>query len=323
MQEASMPPRLHLRTISLQTIDLEDPTYCFSPGEKIVISDDLVESVARFGLIHPPIVKDNPPQGYQVVSGRKRLIVLKEHFGKRQVECLVLSESTPPKTALALSFENLRFKGPVSLMQQAEYITKMLQVTDEREITDSCYPQIGLSHYKYPVRKLVGLTRLEETVKQAIHAGDITVKTALQLADMSFTDRMSLFEIIQYLKLSVGNQKKLMDTCRELAKRDNTSIMNIVADPEIQEALKHDQANIPQKTAALMQILHHKRLPRYCQARKNFTALAASLELPKEVQLTHAESFEKDTVTLSITFADSEALEGKWPALKKILSNQS
>ncbi|MDH3394363.1 MAG: hypothetical protein OEL66_10175, partial [Desulfobulbaceae bacterium] len=54
-------------------------------------------------------------------------------------------------------------------------------------------------------------------------------------------------------------------------------------------------------------------------AEKEFHAFRGKLALPKGVNLRHAQSFEKDSVTLEVEFPSRQELEQRWMYLREIL----
>ena len=85
------------------------------------------------------------------------------------------------------------------------------------------------------------------------------------------------------------------------------------------DILNHPEANPPQKAANLMATLTAKRYPRLTEAEKNFQQFTDSLRLPKNATLSHAPAFEKDTVTLTISFKNQEDLLKSWQFIASAL----
>jgi len=111
---------------------------------------------------------------------------------------------------------------------------------------------MDMKQQAYQIKQLLPLADLEEPLQYAVLNGTLAPKAALQLTQLSFRDRIALFDMIVTLHLSIGNQKKLTSICIELAKRTNQSILSILSDPGIIEILG-SEANIPQKAANTMQ----------------------------------------------------------------------
>ena len=183
-------------------------------------------------------------------------------------------------------------------------------------------PALGLEPHRHHLHNLLQLLGLEEHLLGAVHAGRLHEGVARELLGLNFTDRLSLYEVMEILSLSVSNQKKITAACRELAARHNTSVMALLCQPEVRDILDPQETNIPQKTARLMQWLTDQRFPRLAAAEQEFRTFAAALKLPNAVALSHSPSFEQDQVHLSIPFANREELRRIWPRIAEALEDR-
>lgn len=303
-------------------IDFEDTFFRLSPEPVHAVSKELKNSISRVGILHPPILKKQKGETFQLVTGHSRLNAAHEVLAQSSYSCIVLPEKISEVEALSIAAEDTLLSRPLTVMEKAIFFNKVLQHISVQEAAEQFLPLMGVSSSTYHIQNLLPLLKLEEPLAISLHRGFLNESVAKALITMPFTDRMVLFEFIELLQLSISNQKKLTDTCQELAKRDNTTIFAILASPEIQEIINHPGANPPQKAANLLTLLTKKRLPRLTEAEEKFRKFQSSLNLPKNVALSHAQSFEKDEVTLSITFKDMEEIQKKWPGIETSLKGQ-
>ncbi len=315
---------LHLTNtrILMRQIDWQDNSFCLSPGKGRPMPETLLDSIARTAILHPPILRKKETDLYQIVSGWKRLQVAKDALNKTALDCLILPYDISEKEALAVALEDAMLSGPLSPAQQAMFCKKALKWQDEKTIAERFLPLLDLAPQPYNVNKFLPLLDLEEQLVDAVHLGFLDATVALEFAKLSFVDRMSLYEVIEYLGLSVSNQKKITVVCRELATRDNTGIMSILGSPAAKEILDHPTANPPQKAANFMKWLTRKQLPRLSKAEADFTQFIGKLGLPKGTTLSHAPSFETDALTLTINFRNKEDLLKVWPDMQNTLSQK-
>lgn len=302
-------------------IDLKNTTFRLSPEPVHTVTEELKKSIARVGILHPPIVRKQEGETFQIVTGHCRLRAAHEVLAQSSYNCIVIPAEISELEALSIAVEDTLLNRPLTVIEKTIFCDKVLQHINEQEAAEKFLPMMGLSPNSYQIHNLLPLLKLEEPLAISLHQGFLNESVAKALVTMPFTDRMVLFEAIEHLQLSTSNQKKLTDTCQELAKRDNTTIFAILATPEVQDVINHPEANLPQKAANLLALLTKKRLPRLTEAEKKFRKLQSSLNLPKNAALSHAQSFEKDTVTVSITFKDMEELQEKWPTIGLALNN--
>ena len=317
-----MPPVYRSSLVNLHHINFEDFSNSLTPEEARKPSPELLESVARSGILHPPVLREQGRASMEIVTGRRRLMAAGETLHSISTICLVLPADTLPAETLAINLEDTLLRGNITVVEQAIFFQKILAHLDENEAARRFLPAMGLEPHPHHLHTLLPLLGLEEHLLTALHEGRLHEAVARELLDLNFTDRLSLYELMEMLSLSVGNQKKISATCRELAVRQNTSVMALLCRPEVREILDPDETNIPQKTARLMQWFTEQRFPRLAEAEHDFRAFAASLKLPRGVALSHSPSFEQDQVHLSLPFADRDELRRVWPRIADALKGQ-
>ncbi len=314
-----MPPTCRSSLVNLQNIDFEDSTYALAPEGARLPSERLLASIARSGILHPPILKEQGTALLQLVAGRRRLLAAQQTRQLVSTVCLILPKETSPAEALAVSLEETLLRGEASVIEQAIFFAKMVELVGEEKAC-AFLPQLGLEPHPVNGKKLLQLLSLEDPLLLALHQGFLHEGVARELLQCSFTDRLSLFEVMELLKLSASNQKKLSVTCRELAARSGTTVMAILGRPEAREILAQaGEGNIPQKTARLMQWLGGLRSPRLHEAELDFRRFTTALGLPPSARLGHSPSFEEDRVELTLAFKNREELARLWPGLATAL----
>ncbi|MFA6500081.1 MAG: ParB N-terminal domain-containing protein [Desulfurivibrionaceae bacterium] len=317
-----MPPTFRSSLVNLQHINFHDFSNSLTPEEAREPSTALLESVARIGILHPPILREKGRTTMEIVTGRRRLLAARETQHSISAICLVLPTETMPAEALAINLEDTLLRGDITVVEQAIFLQKILVHLNENEAARRFLPALGLEPHRHHLHNLVQLLGLEEHLLGAVHAGRLHDGVARELLALNFTDRLSLHEVMEILSLSVSNQKKITAICRELAARHNTSIMALLCQPEVREILDPQETNIPQKTARLMQWLTEQRFPSLAAAEQEFRSFAATLKLPSAVTLTHSPSFEQDQVHLSLPFTNREELRRIWPFIATALKTQ-
>lgn len=313
-----MPYPMRVTRVSFQHIDFNNNTFGLVPWKDFTVPDSLTASIERVGLIHPPILKEKSANSFLVAAGRKRFQAIKQVLDARACDCLVIPMETPDLEVMAIAIEDNVCDRVLTPVERAVFFRKILAWMNENQAAERFLKVLGFSPHPYHIRRFLAVLDLEEPLLKAIHKGRLDETVSIELGRMSFSDRLALFDVIDHLRMSVGNQKKLIAICRDLAARENISIMAVLSDPETKQIIDHQQANPPQKCANLMTLLDRKRFPRLSEAEKEFQRFAKSLGLPKGTTLSHVPSFEKDLITLSITFNNREKLLKVWPKIKPV-----
>jgi hypothetical protein len=182
-------------------------------------------------------------------------------------------------------------------------------------------PLLGLTQHGYHIHQARQLLELEEVILMGIHTGLLDDRVARDMTTLPFRDRLPVYETIELLRLSTSNQKKFLTICRDIGGRNSQSIAELLEDKEFKKIINHQESNPPQKTANIMAWLKNKKNPLYSAAEKKFNHLVSSLQLPKNITVTHTPFFENDLTTVSVTFKNMQRFREKWQKIKKILTN--
>jgi len=295
--------RLQCRDIDPGKIELTNETYllapsCPQPDER------LISSIKEFGILMPPVLLAKNGL-FQIITGWRRILASINISRNKNINCLVASSKTSETERLALALEDILFNRTPSPIEMALFMKKMAKHLEPAKIVENFFRKMNLPPHTVLLSEYISLVELEAPLVQAIHNWRLDARIAFELTQLTMRDRLAIFDLIESLRLSFSNQKKLLIACRELAGRNNTSILAILADNRLMEILHH-QANVPQKTAMMMNWLENKRFPLLHSAESDFRQFLKKLKLPEMMKLDHSPSFEKDTMTLSITCADRE-----------------
>jgi len=311
-----MNPGLNFKKIAFPQIDFEDFTYAISPERGVVPDETLNKSIARHGILHPPIIRETNSGFYIIVAGRKRLLTAGSPHTESTCDCLVISRRTPEVDVFNVLLEENQLTRELTIVEKAIFLQKTTAITDERYIIRQFLPRLGLAPHAFSIKQTLKLLDLEEPILHNLHHGRINETVAHDFLLLSTYDRMALLKIITSLRLSFSYQKKMLNICRELAGRGNTSIEDLLDNDEVHGILNHQDANPPQKTKNLMLWLSRKYMPQSRQAEEEFNQLITAMQLPKNVFVEHTPFFENDSITLAITFRNRKSLLHAWKKIR-------
>ena len=302
--------------IPIKFIDFTDYTFSFKPDNyNSDLPENLKGSIQRAGILHPPIVKERTPSSFQIITGRHRLLSAIE-IGQTSCNCYKAHPDISDNEALDINLEDTILSHPLSAIEEAQYLRKSIHSLSIEETAGRYSLITGRTMNSFQVKQKLKLLELEDPIQTAVHEKLLEEKVALEMSKMAFEDRMILFEIITLLQLSVSNQKKLTASCLELAGRMKTSPHDILSGEDVQQILAHQESNLPQKASQLMGLIYKKRFPRLTEEENTFHKFVSGLHLPDTISLTHAPSFEKDTIHMDITFSNREECLRIWQNIK-------
>jgi ParB family chromosome partitioning protein len=311
---------LHPKSLDTSLINFEDFSYSISPDREIILDETFTQSIIKHGILHPPIVKEIEPGSYVIVAGRKRLFAIRALFPEgKTCNCMIIPAKMQEIDIFSILLEDILFSRKLTPIEKAIFLQKISSTMTEKQIAKKILPRIDLPSDPFYYLQSIKLLNLEEPIIREIHQGNVNEKAALDIISLSAKDRLAVFHVMSSLRLSVSNQKKLLNICKELASRMDRTISAILGDTDVQNILNHKEANPPQKAKNLMNCLSRKYMPRSSQAEDEFKLFIASMQLPRNVSVNHSPFFENDEVILSITFSNKESVQNAWKTIKETI----
>ena len=245
-----MRPQLQPVQVALKQINFEDASYCLTPWSTSPLPETLAQSIARAGILHPPLLKASALNSFQIIAGRKRLQGVKQVLNGSRCLCLVLPLEAPAFAALLLSLEETLSARPLTPVERSVFLHKARRLLGEGQVAQYV-PLLGLPPHTALADQL-RLLNLEEPLLEALHAGTLAEQVGWQFAGFPFTDRMALFELFEFLDLDVGAQQQLLASCLARAKQKNSSIFELLADQRVREIIERPGTDLQEKNARLL-----------------------------------------------------------------------
>lgn len=283
-------------------------------------NEHLVNNCEMF--LQQVVVKESNNKTFQVVIGQN--LIAFDSLSSADVKkyhCLVL----PPTFAvtgilhiICAYYKQQLIESPIAL---AYFLKTCLRyIADDQTVIQEFFPILQLKKNKKVVSDSLKLLELDISTQQKIHNGQLSNKLITNLINLTDNDRKSVVEVIIHLNLGNSKQKRFLELCTELANRNSIPIHQLLNEDEFESLLNQQEANIPQITHQLLQMLQEKCFPKSSEAIKEFMVRKQNLKLPKNCDLQHTQAFEKDEVTLTITYESLDDFENKWKELQKITS---
>lgn len=308
------------RHLLLDSIDFSN-SWNLHPWELYTLRDDLFASLSRTGILHPPIVIAKENNRFDIVCGCKRLLFATSAGNIQQVNCIVLAENTPPASILDIVLTDQCIAHPLSMAEKARFLEICTRYLQQQEIIDTFCERLMLGKRIATLATLLEVLKQHPLVIAEIHGGALQEKIVMELLRLpEETDRFAMVKLFKNLSMGEGKRRKYLPLIRDLAYRHNISIAAYLENPAIQGILQHPEMNNPQKIQHLATFLQHQTNPLSSQAENEFVHKVRTLQLPGNCTITHSPSFEKDEVTLSISFDNLSSCAHWIPRLKQSFS---
>ena len=304
------------KNIPIQSISLNDQ-WCLHHVLSPAANNSLYESISTYGILRPLIVLKQQDNGFELLCGRKRYQIWKNDLAKDRILCHVLQPPLQTISLLTLIYEDQRLSGPLSVLEKAQFSALCQALLTPDELT-KLFERLELGNLEY-LRRITQLLTLERPILDALHAGRLSEKVGFELFAMSVEDRFQLYTLFDKLSLNNNKQRRLISYMRTLSARDKSSISDFLEKNYGELIRAAAIANAPQAGLNLLNDLQKRCMPMSSRAEKEFRDQVSKLKLPAACSVEHSPAFEKDAVTLSISFEDLADLSRKASDLLKLI----
>jgi hypothetical protein len=294
------------------------------PWDSQTISDTLLQSFHRTGIIHPPILLAKDDGFFDILCGRKRLQFALENSQVDSVVCLVFANNTEVAVLLDTLLTDQSFYHPLSLAEKAKFIEICTRFLKPQDIVSLYLERLQLRKKTSTINELINILQQHPTIIAEIHAGRLQEKMVMELLRLpESSDRIALVQLFRDLVMGDGKQKRFFSLIRDLAFRQNISISQYLKLEEISGILEHPVLNGTQKVHHLSNYLQHQLSPVSREAEEGFTRQVRALHLSPQCTISHSPSFEKDDIIFSITFGNFADCALIAPKINKLLESNS
>lgn len=289
--------------IAVDLINTSVNQWSLHPWQGEEIPQQLQASLARCGVLHPPLVVEDSPRTFAIVAGKRRVEFVKKHTALTHLHCLVIAPETPPHAILELILTEQASAGPLSLAEKARFMDMAGRMAVPQELQDIFLRRLQLKNGRSTLTNLRLILEQNEIIIHEIDAGRMQERMVSELLSLpAEIDRLALTVLFKELAMGDGQQRKFFNLIRDIAFRHSLSISDFLQQQDIVAIRNHQQMNIPQKIQHLGTLLQRALTPSSTQAEEAFRQRVKELHLPPGHALSHSPSFERDEVTLSITF---------------------
>ncbi len=297
------------RSINMADLDIDPGPNCMSFGFDL---RPMLQSIKTVGLINNPLLMENGHKGLTVITGYRRIQAVKS-LGWGRVVCRTLagSEISPLESLLLNLHDNLVTRG-LNEVEKGMVLKRLLSLLPKEEILKKYMPLLDLPSHEATLFFYSKLDQeLNEEIKQSLVLGHISIQTAKSFLEMDDETRIRLFHLISKLKLSVSQQRQLIDYISDIMHRDKISASVLLKDRLIEEIYSDTNMNKPQKAKAMLRLLRNRLFSRLVQVENTFKKKVAGLDLHEGVKIDPPPFFEAPNYRLTVLFKDGEDLRRK------------
>ena len=322
-QDIKSIPGVRYQAISFADIDTEDLTYRVTTRSDI---EDLLGSIQKIGLIHPPVLAANPA-GYTIICGFRRIAACRK-LGWTRTTARILEETVDHFKKAQLSIADNASQRSLNLVEAS----RALKLLDDfgpndqqrREVAEA----LGLPISPSIAPAVKKICRLTLPVQEGILADTINLSMALELGELDPLAAEGLVRLFDQLKVGLNKQRELLLLLKEIAEREEITIQQLIAEKSLQKILKTaemDRAVMRQKVRSY---LRQRRFPTITKAEAEYLKRVKQLKLGNHINLIPPKDFEGNMYRMTLQFTNRQDLSNlnkkieeiiHHPALGKIL----
>ena len=311
--------------VNLNRIDIHDDFYRITTEKKV---DDLMLSIKHLGLLNLPLILERET-GYTVISGFRRIEAC-QRLNWPELRARVFVSDTETLKCVKYAITDNTFQRPLNTIEKSKCI-KMLSgfYKDFDSLTDALQ-SLGLSEHPAMIKKIKTVCYMPESLKNSILANTISLPMALELAGLPMSDAEGFVDLFNKLKLSLNKQREILMMVKEIAIREDMSVMQVLEAPYLKNLLINKDLDKNQKARKIRTYLKQRRYPAITSAEQSFQKHLKKLNTRKEIELIPPVNFEGSTYTLKLTFkniTDLKDIKSNFdafvenPFLKKIIKD--
>jgi hypothetical protein len=306
-------PVLPVVEVDLAAVDLDDHTYRISSS---AVSPGLSHSIHHLGLLYSPVAKPRTRAsvGWQIVAGFKRVHACR-NLKWDAIPVRVLPEDATTQQCAQFAIADNALTRPLTVMERVRALALLRPHATDAGTLANMLPVLGMPESPAMIGKLERLGRQPVEIQQAVECERLSLAMALDLSNESRTSAVALCELFISLRLGLNRQRELLGLLRDISRRDDMAIVDIIDADAVQLIVNDSDSERPQIARRLVDHVKRLRYPRITAMETQRSSLIAGLELPAGVSLRPPPSHEDSTYTLIIQFNDIRQLKQKYNKL--------
>ena len=306
-------------------IDLHDESFHITTEKQL---DDLIVSIKHLGVLNPPVLLEKET-GYTIISGFRRVEAC-QRLNWSELRARVLDSDTDRFKCVKYAVADNAFQRPLNIIEKSKCFNMLYGFYKDIDSLAEALPALGFSEQPAMIKKIKTIYDMPESLQSGLLSNTIALAVALALAEWSSADAQKLISLFNALNLSLNKQREILTMVREIATREDVSVLQVLDSPHLKNILNNRNLDKNQKARKIRKYLKLRRFPAITAAEQSFQKHIKKLNLGKGMEFVPPVNFEGSTYTLKLTFNTLKELENlkttlgvfiENPHLKKIVSD--
>lgn len=313
-----LDPAVALQKVRLSEVDLADNTFRITTRTDL---DKLVLSIQKLGLLHPPVLKYNPT-GYTIICGFRRIAACLS-LGWDKVWARILKKSFNHFELAQLTITDNASQRSLNLLETSRAAKLLTDACTDQKQLKKALQDLGLAFIPTAVTKVIKLCQLPSKIQEGILADTLNMSMALELGKLDPEAGETLVDLFGLLKVGLNKQRELLLLLKEIAKREDISIPQLIAEKAFQKILRNDELDRAVKRQKIRFYLRRRRFPSISRAEEKYEKLVKQLKLGSNISLIPPKDFEGMTYMMTLRFDSHQELYQLKEKFEKIIHHPS
>ena len=298
----------HLTWVPLNHVNDAPGPYAMSFGFDL---EPLCESIKRLGLVNPPCIAKEHEGRIQVVAGYRRILALKQ-LGWVKVGCEDVTSSLPSDVErLFFAFYDNLASRTFNPVEKAMILSRFTPLLTKEDILKIIMPRLSIPCHEDNLDFYMQLNELQRDIKVGLVRDRLSLNAAKALLNLEPESRQCIFRWISDLRLNFNQQLHYIDMMIDLSIIHKKSCSQIMECDPLQNIVKDEGLNNPQKAKKVLDELRFLRYPEWKSAERRFREKLDLLTLPTGTRVDHPPFFEAQGYRLEVRFRDGKELMEK------------
>ena len=317
-----MPPALiqsaQCQTVFLADINLQDEEFRITTCEDPAA---LLQSIQQEGLIVPPLLIKQEAK-FTVISGFRRLAAC-QMLGWKQVTARIVNPEQSYLKCLRLAIAENAYQRPLNLIETSRAIQKLSAFLNGPQQWNETAAVCGLPTNFSIINKIKNLCLLPAPIQSGILHDTISLTMANELAKLETKSAVVFARIFDQLKFSLNKQREMVSLVSEIARREDKSTYQVLANDQFQNIMADDNLDRGQKGRLIRLFLRQWRYPRIVAAEEKYDHHIKNLKLGRDIKLIPPKDFEGNDFGLNLSFKNLAHLKKLQSKLDQIILHPS
>lgn len=306
--------------VSLDNIDLSSGNfdrYLFYYGR---VSDAIMDSIRKVGLIYPVILKKNQDSDgvYTIVCGYQRIKACQK-LGYESIEAKVVEGINDEEIMLLALHDNLSSRG-FNEIEKAIVLKKFLDIGySYNRLMSEITPLLGVPSNKNITDKYIALLSLDTEIKKSVADDDLEPEKVFLLITLDGAERDIVWRVLfRESSTNVNEAKETIRNLLDLKQIKQMGMVELLSSKEISLIISDNKSNKRQRGERICRLMKTMRYPVISKKENEFDKLCKELCLDNDVRINHSRYFEGDEIRITIKASNEEKLRAD---IEKLFSN--